>query len=115
MCLDSVVQGGDAVWEGLRITDGHAIQLEPHLDRLVDSAHALAFSDIPTRDALRDAIFQTLEANGMRDGVHCRITLTPGEKVHRAAWIRGSMCTAPPSSSCPNTKAWSTATKASVW
>ena len=45
--LDSVVQGGDAVWEGLRITDGHAIQLEPHLDRLVDSAHALAFTDIP--------------------------------------------------------------------
>ena len=58
--LDSVVQGGDAVWEGLRITDGHAIQLEPHLDRLVDSAHALAFTDIPARDALRDAIFQTL-------------------------------------------------------
>ena len=78
--LDSVVQGGDAVWEGLRITDGHAIQMEPHLDRLVDSAHALAFSDIPTRDALRDAIFQTLEANGMRDGVHCRITLTRGRK-----------------------------------
>ena len=78
--LDSVVQGGDAVWEGLRITDGHAIQLEPHLDRLVDSAHALAFTDIPSRDALRDAIFQTLEANGMRDGVHCRITLSRGRK-----------------------------------
>ena len=78
--LDSVVQGGDAVWEGLRITDGHAIQLEPHLDRLVDSAHALAFTDIPARDALREAIFQTLEANGMRHGVHCRITVSRGRK-----------------------------------
>ena len=78
--LDSVVQGGDAVWEGLRITKGHAIQLEPHLDRLVDSAHALAFVDIPTREELRAAIFTTLEANGMADCVHCRITLTRGRK-----------------------------------
>ena len=64
----------------MRITRGHAIQLEPHLDRLVDSAHALAFTDIPDREALRDAIFETLEANGMTDGVHCRITLTRGRK-----------------------------------
>lgn len=78
--LDSVVQGGDAVWEGLRITEGKAIQLEEHLDRLFDSAHALAFADLPSRDAVRQAIFDTLAANGMRDGVHCRITLTRGRK-----------------------------------
>jgi branched-chain amino acid aminotransferase len=78
--LDSVVQGGDAVWEGLRITDGKAIQLEAHLTRLLDSAHALAFADIPSRDAIRQAIFDTLEANDMRDGVHCRITLSRGRK-----------------------------------
>ena len=66
--LDSVVQGGDAVWEGLRITDGKAIQLEEHLSRLIDSAHALAFSDIPSREDLSSAIFETLAANGMRDG-----------------------------------------------
>ncbi len=78
--LDSVVQGGDAVWEGLRITNGHAIQLESHLDRLLDSAHALAFADIPCREAIRSAIFQTLEANGMGDRVHCRITLSRGKK-----------------------------------
>ena len=78
--LDSVVQGGDAVWEGLRVTDGKAIQLEAHLDRLLDSAHALAFADIPARQEVREAIFKTLEANGMRDGVHCRITLSRGRK-----------------------------------
>ena len=59
--LDSVVQGGDAVWEGLRITKGHAIQLDAHLKRLVDSAHALAFVDIPSMETLRDSIFQTLK------------------------------------------------------
>ena len=79
--LDSAVQGGDAVWEGLRITDGKAIQLEEHLTRLLDSAHALAFSDIPSRAEVRQAIFDTLSANGMRDGVHCRITLTRGRKT----------------------------------
>ena len=78
--LDSVVQGGDAVWEGLRITRGKAIQLEEHLDRLLASAHALAFSDIPSRDTVRQAIFDTLKSNGMRDGVHCRITLSRGRK-----------------------------------
>lgn len=78
--LDSVVQGGDAVWEGLRITQGHAIQLEAHIDRLLDSAHALAFTDIPDRASVESAIFETLIANGMRDGVHCRITLTRGLK-----------------------------------
>jgi branched-chain amino acid aminotransferase group I len=79
--LDSVVQGGDAVWEGLRITEGKAIQLEEHLRRLLDSAHALAFADIPSRDQVRSAIFETLAANRMRDGVHCRITLSRGRKT----------------------------------
>ncbi|MAI23323.1 MAG: aminotransferase IV [Crocinitomicaceae bacterium] len=78
--LDSVVQGGDAVWEGLRILSGRALQLDDHISRLLDSAHALAFTDIPTRAAVEDAIFQTLKANDMTDGVHCRITLTRGMK-----------------------------------
>ena len=40
--LDSVVQGGDAVWEGLRILNGRALQLNEHISRLLDSAHALS-------------------------------------------------------------------------
>jgi len=78
--LDSVVQGGDAVWEGLRILNGRALQLNEHISRLLDSAHALAFAAIPTRSEVEDAIFATLKANGMTDGVHCRITLTRGMK-----------------------------------
>ena len=79
--FDSVVQGGDAVWEGLRVYSGRIADLGAHLDRLFASAHALAFSGVPTREAVRKALFETLRANGMRDGVHVRLTLTRGEKV----------------------------------
>ena len=74
--FDSSVQGGDAVWEGLRVYDGRIAELDAHLDRLRGSAHALAFADVPEKDALRGAVFDTLAANGMRDGVHVRLTLT---------------------------------------
>ena len=78
--LDSVVQGGDAVWEGLRVADGRIYQMEEHLRRLQESAHTLMFSDIPSTDEVKQAVFETLEANGMTDGVHIRLTLTRGEK-----------------------------------
>jgi branched-chain amino acid aminotransferase group I len=79
--FDSSVQGGDAVWEGLRVYDGRIYQLDAHLDRLFDSAKAMAFAGVPTRAAVKEAIFETLRANGMRDGVHIRLTLTRGPKV----------------------------------
>ena len=79
--FDSVVQGGDAVWEGLRVYDGRIAALDGHLERLQNSAKTLAFADVPSSDELRSAIFATLEANGMRDNVHIRLTLTRGEKV----------------------------------
>jgi branched-chain amino acid aminotransferase group I len=79
--FDSSVQGGDAVWEGLRVYDGKLFKLEDHLDRLEASAHALAFAGVPSRGEIKKAVFATLEANGMRDGVHIRLTLTRGSKV----------------------------------
>ncbi len=79
--FDSVVQGGDAVWEGLRVYDGRIAELDGHLDRLQASAKTLAFEDVPPSDEIREAIFKTLEANGMRDDAHIRLTLTRGEKV----------------------------------
>jgi branched-chain amino acid aminotransferase len=79
--FDSSVQGGDAVWEGLRLYSGRIFRLEQHLDRLVGSAKALAFSDIPPRERIVEEIRRTLEANGMTDGVHIRLTLTRGVKV----------------------------------
>lgn len=79
--FDSVVQGGDAVWEGLRVYDGKVFKLNEHLDRLFDSAKALAFINVPSREAIREAIFITLNSNGMLDNAHIRLTLTRGKKV----------------------------------
>lgn len=79
--FDSVVQGGDAVWEGLRVYDGRIAELEGHLKRLQNSAKTLAFAKVPSSDEIRAAIFTTLAANGMRDNTHIRLTLTRGEKV----------------------------------
>jgi len=79
--FDSSVQGGDAVWEGLRVYKGRIAALEGHLQRLQNSAKALAFAGVPSSEEVRDAIFATLEANGMRDEAHIRLTLTRGEKI----------------------------------
>ena len=79
--FDSVVQGGDAVWEGLRVYDGRIAALDGHLARLQNSAKALAFARVPTSKEIRSALFATLEANGMRDQAHVRLTLTRGEKI----------------------------------
>lgn len=79
--FDSVVQGGDAVWEGIRVYENGVFMLDRHLDRLMDSAHAMAFKNIPTRGFVMEALFETLRANGMNKDAHVRLTLTRGEKL----------------------------------
>lgn len=79
--FDSAVQGGDAVWEGLRLYNGRIFKLHEHLDRLQRSALALSFPEIPPREKIIDEIRRTLAANKMRDGVHIRLTLTRGVKI----------------------------------
>src|SRR5262245_14828135 len=79
--FDSAVQGGDAVWEGLRLYQGRIFRLTEHLDRLRSSALALAFWEIPSHAAIVEEIRRTLAANGMSDGVHLRLTLTRGVKI----------------------------------
>src|SRR3954470_23277913 len=79
--FDSAVQGGDAVWEGLRLYNGRIFKLHEHLDRLERSARALSFDDMPPREKIIDEIKRTLAANKMRDGAHIRLTLTRGVKI----------------------------------
>ena len=78
--FDSAVQGGDAVWEGLRLYQGRIFKLIPHLDRLRDSAKAMAFAEIPSQESIIAEIRKTLAANDMTDGVHIRLTLSRGLK-----------------------------------
>jgi branched-chain amino acid aminotransferase len=79
--FDSAVQGGDAVWEGLRLYNGRIFKLHEHLVRLRNSARALSFAQIPSNEEIIEQIKRTLVANKMRDGVHIRLTLTRGAKV----------------------------------
>jgi branched-chain amino acid aminotransferase len=79
--FDSAVQGGDAVWEGLRLYDGRIFKLNQHLARLRRSAEALAFAEIPSDEKIIDELKRTLAANQMRDRVHIRLTLTRGLKI----------------------------------
>ena len=79
--FDSAVQGGDAVWEGLRLYNGRIFKLHEHLDRLQSSARALSFAEIPLREEIIEEIKRTLAANKMSDGVHIRLTLTRGVKI----------------------------------
>lgn len=79
--FDSVVQGGDAVWEGLRLYKQGILHLSAHLNRLYESAHALHFVDIPSVDLIKSALREVLLVNNMTDGVHIRLTLTRGVKI----------------------------------
>ncbi|MAN59063.1 MAG: aminotransferase IV [Flavobacteriaceae bacterium] len=79
--FDSSVQGGDAVWEGLRVYAEGVVCLDRHLVRLLESAKTLAFTDIPTKEFIKEAIRRTLTANNMETDTHIRLTLTRGEKI----------------------------------
>ncbi|HKQ46899.1 MAG TPA: aminotransferase class IV [Phycisphaerae bacterium] len=78
--FDSAVQGGDAVWEGLRLYRGRIFKLYEHLARLRSSAKALAFAEIPADEHMVGELRRTLAANHMTDGVHVRLTLSRGVK-----------------------------------
>ena len=79
--FDSAVQGGDAVWEGVRVYDGRIFCFEKHLNRLMESAKSMDFSNVPSVEEVKNAVFSTLKANGMKDDTHIRLTLTRGEKI----------------------------------
>ena len=78
--FDSGFVLGDGVWEGLRVSRGHPAFLERHLDRLHEGAQAIMMDVGLSRDALTAAIYETLRANDMSDGVHVRLMVTRGVK-----------------------------------
>ena len=78
--LDAGFVLGDGVWEGLRVVGGHPVFLDEHLDRLYEGAKALMLDIGMSREQLSAAIYQTLAANQMRDGVHIRLMVSRGLK-----------------------------------
>jgi branched-chain amino acid aminotransferase len=78
--FDSGFVLGDGVWEGLRVAGGHPLFLDEHLDRLYEGAKAIALDIGLDRAALVRALYDTLAANGMEDGVHLRLMVTRGPK-----------------------------------
>ena len=76
--FDSGFVLGDGVWEGLRVHQGRIAFLDRHLDRLFDGAKAIAMDIGLTREALIQRLYETLDANGMSDGVHVRLMVTRG-------------------------------------
>ncbi|MGI8949100.1 MAG: aminotransferase class IV [Ornithinimicrobium sp.] len=79
--FDSGFVLGDGVWEGLRVRGGHPAFLAQHLDRLWEGARAILLDIGMTRVELTAAIYATLQANGMSDGVHVRLMVTRGRKA----------------------------------
>jgi len=78
--FDSGFVLGDGVWEGLRVHGGHPAFLDRHLDRLFEGSKAIALDIGFSRQDLRSAIYETLRANGMTEGVHVRLMVTRGLK-----------------------------------
>src|SRR3954453_5220636 len=79
--FDSGFVLGDGVWEGLRVHGGHPAFLDRHLDRLYEGAQAILMDIGMTREELTAAVYATLQANEMTDGVHVRLMVTRGVKA----------------------------------
>ena len=76
--FDSGFMLGDGVWEGLHVHDGKLSFLDRHLDRLVEGAKAIAMDIGLSRQELTKRLYETIDANGMKDGGHVRLMVTRG-------------------------------------
>lgn len=78
--FDSGYLVGDGVWEGLRLHEGGFAFLDTHLARLEQGAKAIALDIGMSRAELKDALYRTVAANGMRSDAHVRLMITRGIK-----------------------------------
>ncbi|MGI8649731.1 MAG: aminotransferase class IV [Rubrobacter sp.] len=78
--FDSAFLVGDGIWEGIRLHDGEFAFLDLHLDRLFQGAKATRIDIGLSRERVAAALRETVEKNGMSDGVHVRLMVTRGDK-----------------------------------
>ncbi|MFS4461072.1 aminotransferase class IV [Bdellovibrio sp. HCB2-146] len=64
---DHLVHRGDGVFEAIKVVQGRAFLLEPHLDRLVSSAEKIFLPLPKTRAEIREIILQTTKLTGVSD------------------------------------------------
>jgi branched-chain amino acid aminotransferase len=79
--FDSGFVLGDGVWEGLRVHQGKIAFLDRHLERLYDGAKALDMEMEVTPEQLSQRLYNLLDKNNMRDGVHIRLMVSRGVKA----------------------------------
>jgi branched-chain amino acid aminotransferase len=68
---------GDGVFEGIRAYSGRVFRLQQHVDRLFESAKGIHLEIPIPREAMADAIRQTLATNKLTDA-YIRVVITRG-------------------------------------
>jgi len=68
---------GDGVFEGIRVYKGKVFRCKEHVDRLFNSAKAIALRIPMTKQEVTEAIHRTVAANG-RPNAYVRIVVTRG-------------------------------------
>ena len=68
---------GDGVFEGIRFYNGRVFRLEEHIDRLFDSARAIALNIGLEKSAVIEATLETIRQNKLQDG-YIRLVVTRG-------------------------------------
>ena len=69
---------GDGVFEGIRVYNNRVFLLSEHIDRLYDSARAIALTIPMDREEMIEVVAQTCRANELVDG-YIRLVVTRGK------------------------------------
>lgn len=69
---------GDGVFEGIRIYNSRVFLLEEHIDRLYDSAKAIALEIPMSKSEMVEAVAETCRANQLAEG-YIRLVVTRGK------------------------------------
>jgi branched-chain amino acid aminotransferase len=68
---------GDGVFEGIRVYSGRVFRHREHIDRLFESARAIALDMPMTREEMMAAVEKTVKASGKKDG-YIRLVISRG-------------------------------------
>ncbi len=68
---------GDGVFEGIRSYNGKVFKLQEHIDRLYESAKAIALQIPMSKEEMKEAIYLTLRTNNLSDS-YIRLVVTRG-------------------------------------